>query len=84
MHEYETYIESEMRNESISIPLVFTFHFFIFDSNNLNNLIPLHEATLTKKNSQTRHPRVGGDPVKSLIKMDSRLRGNDGNRDFLY
>ncbi len=49
MHEYETYIESEMRTESKSITLVFTFHFFIFDSNNLNNLILLHEATLTKK-----------------------------------
>jgi hypothetical protein len=53
MHEYQAYIqghiESEMKNESISISLVFTFHFFIFDSNNLNNLILLHEAALSKK-----------------------------------
>ena len=35
MHGYQVYIqghiESEMKNESISISLVFTFHFFIFD-----------------------------------------------------
>ena len=35
------------------------------------------QSNINPKNSQIRHPRVGGDPVKWLIKMDSRLRWND-------
>ena len=31
------------------------------------------------KTLQFRHPRESGDPFKCLIKMGSRLRGNDGN-----
>jgi hypothetical protein len=30
-----------------------------------------------KKSSSYRHPRAGGDPIKTMKYMDSRLRGND-------
>ena len=30
------------------------------------------------KNIKIGHPRESGDPVKGLIKMDIRFRGNDG------
>ena len=38
---------------------------------------------LTLKTYLPRHSREGGSPVKWLIKMDSRLRGNDGIDGFL-
>ncbi len=34
------------------------------------------------KTYQSRHSRVGGNPVSLLIRLDSRLRGNDGNWGF--
>jgi hypothetical protein len=39
-------------------------------------------SNINPKNPQIRHPRVGGDPVKWLIKIDSRLRWNDGDWKF--
>ena len=43
---------------------------------------PLDEHIFNPKNHQLRHSRVGGNPVNLLIRLDSRLRGNDGNWGF--
>ena len=45
---------------------------------------PLHECLFNPKPWHYRHSRAGGNPVKYLIRLDSRLRGNDRTLVFLY
>lgn len=40
------------------------------------------QGNVIPKTLRIRHPREGGDPVRSLIKVVSRLRGNDENFGF--
>jgi len=39
-------------------------------------------ANFNPKTHQHRHSRIGGNPVKLLIRLDSRLRENDDNWRF--